>query len=545
MKNSFLDFIEEDISTKKTLISTLPTRTKTNKKNYNAKIDEIIKKYTTYKNYLEKYIILQNKKNDIKPINKNLDKLSEELSNLEHVRFVLNDINTFYEKMGFDSLIYEINNYYNFQFASLNKIINEFIDKFKLINVNLSYNDFDYNCYVNEYMKAFLDVRGSENKDYTNVSKIFERIYWQDPELISHIELNFRKLIKKYSAKFNRYVSQLQRKLKSEYKIKDYKDCYKKLRDKYIELNTKEEENISDILILAKTGKIDINDYLVDAKARTQAYSGIALDTIDFSSKDSAAHFYENVHKLKLNLIEYKNYRQFIDLIDDFRKTYGKNIGNESKDNGNKIKELEKNISTKEKKLYSLNGKIFKKKVSLFGKKKDDKELRQQSLNLCKELKDLYMEYDKEYFNNKILKHLNNSLVISDLLNLYYSFDYYKKDSIKRVFDLKNYDELINISNEFDIFAMNPTNVIMDGTPLFDYANVSKIIVNKYRLSKLNIEDEDLDINNIDNMLEKLELLLRINKIENSNTTVEKMWFVVKSQQIINEIREANKEEEN
>ena len=82
---------------------------------------------------------------------------------------------------------------------------------------------------------------------------------------------------------------------------------------------------------------------------------------------------------------------------------------------------------------------------------------------------------------------------------------------------------------------MNPTNVIMNGTPLFEYSNVSKIIVNKYRLSKLNIEDEDLDMNNIDTLLEKIELLLRINKIENSNSSVEKLWFVVKSQNIINE----------
>lgn len=196
MKNNFLNFIEEDISTKKTLISTLPLRTKTNKKNYNAKIEEIQEKYKTYKEYLKKYIASQSKKYDIPQEVKNLDKLSEELTNLEHIRFVLNNINTYYEKMGFDSLIYEISNYYNFQFDSLNRIINSFLDKFLLIKVVLSSKDFDYNCYVNDYMKAFLEVRDSKKKDYTEVSKIFENIYWQDPDLISHIELNFRKLIK-------------------------------------------------------------------------------------------------------------------------------------------------------------------------------------------------------------------------------------------------------------------------------------------------------------------------------------------------------------
>ena len=436
--------------------------------------------------------------------------------------------------MGFDSLIYEISNYYNFQFDSLNRIINSFLDKFLLIKVVLSSKDFDYNCYVNDYMKAFLEVRDSKKKDYTEVSKIFENIYWQDPDLISHIELNFRKLIKKYSSRFSKYIIDLQRKLKSENDIKNYKDCYEKLKNKYIELTTKEQENVSDILILAKSGKIDIADYLNDAKARTQAFSSIALDTIDFSSGDSKMHFYENIYKLKLNLIEYKNYRQFIPLIDDFRKSYEKHLSSESKDVDNKIKEIEKTISTKEKKLDSINKKIFKSSFSLFNRKSDNKILKQESLNICKELYSLYKDYDNEYFKSKILHNLGNSLTISDLLNLYYSFDYYKKDSIRRVFDLKDYESLIKMSDEFDIFAMNPTNVVMKGTPLFEYSNVSKIIVNKYRLSKLNIEDEDLDLNNIDTLLEKLELLLRINKIESSNSSVEKLWFVVKSQNIIN-----------
>ena len=535
MKNNFLNFIEEDISTKKTLISTLPLKTKTNKKNYNDKIDEIIKKYTVYKDYLRKYISLKNKKLTVIPKSKNLDKLSSEVAELEHVRFVLNRINTFYEKMGFDSLLYEISNYYNFQFDSLNRIINDFIDKFKLIGIELNGDSFDYNCYVNEYMKSFLEVRINQNKNYSDVSKIFEKIYWQDPDLICHIELNFRKLIRKYSNKFEKYISNLQKQLKLDNNIKNYDDCFSKLKSKYIELNNAEQENVSDILILAKSGKIDINDYLPDAKARTQAYSTTALDTLNFSDTDSANNFYNNVYKLKFNLIEYKNYRQFIDLIEDFRKNYSKHLSSDVKESSNKLKEIEKNIITNEKKLDSINGKIFKKSFKLFIKKPDDKKLKQESLNICKSLVDMYKEYDSLYFKCKILDNLNNSITISDLLNLYYSFDYYKKDSIKRVFNITNYEDLIKISDEFDLFAMNPTNVVMNGTPLFDYTNVSKIIVNKYRLSKINIEDEDLDTSNIDNLLDKLELLLRIDKIEKSDLTVEKMWFIVKSQNIISD----------
>ena len=47
--NNFLNFIEEDIDAKKTLIETLPTRTKVNKRNFNEKIDSIIEKYEVYR----------------------------------------------------------------------------------------------------------------------------------------------------------------------------------------------------------------------------------------------------------------------------------------------------------------------------------------------------------------------------------------------------------------------------------------------------------------------------------------------------------------
>ena len=45
-------------------------------------------------------------------------------------------------------------------------------------------------------MSAFLDVRNKKTKNYDKVGEVFEQIYWINPELIEHIELNFRKLIK-------------------------------------------------------------------------------------------------------------------------------------------------------------------------------------------------------------------------------------------------------------------------------------------------------------------------------------------------------------
>ena len=52
--NSFLDFINQDIEAKKTLLSSMPTNNKTNKRKYNDKIDSIKETYLDYKESVSK-----------------------------------------------------------------------------------------------------------------------------------------------------------------------------------------------------------------------------------------------------------------------------------------------------------------------------------------------------------------------------------------------------------------------------------------------------------------------------------------------------------
>ena len=175
-------------------------------------------------------------------------------------------------------------------------------------------------------------------------------------------------------------------------------------------------------------------------------------------------------------------------------------------------------------------------KKSVFNKKKQNTEeenkLKIETVNTANELYKLYKEYDAEYFKTTVLTCLNESFTIANFLELYYSFDYFKKTAINEVFKLTNYEELISFSENFDLFAMNLNNVIMSGVLLFDKEDVSNVIVKKYRLSKINIVDDDLHVDNIENMINKINLLLRINKIEHSQTTVENIWFMTKAKEI-------------
>lgn len=546
--NNFFEFIEKDIAAKKTLVSTMPTRTKTNIKKFNENIDVIEKKYLDYKSSVRNYLLAKSKSFNINNNEENIDqvnKLNENIVSLCHVKFLLNPSNTCFEKMGFDDLLYQMRNYYIFNFNSLNDIINGFLDKFDLAGIHLLNDDFDYTCYVHEYMSSFLDVRYKKNKSYDKVSEIFEQIYWINPEIVEHIELNFRKLIKKNEKKFANYILKLQKEAMVQNKIKNYFECLEKLQSSYIELNIINKEDISDIIEIAKTGKIDIEQYKEGNKIRLAAYDALVSDDVNRTDKDSMDKIYRALDKLKLNVEEFRSYIEFKPLFDSFKAEYEKLLPHDDKKVEYKgLKTIEDQINDKENELEKINRKIFSGRPGLFEFKNDNalKQLKIESILMAKELYDLYKTYDKEYFKDKVLSILNKTITVSDLLNLYYSYDYFKKIAIKDVYGLSNYDEILKYSDSFDLFAMNPTNLIINGIAIFDEVNIPRIIANKYRLNNIAVTEDDLNPDNLDSVLNKIFMLIRINIIENSETSIDKIWFMTKVEKIITK---ENKLEEN
>lgn len=523
--NNFLDFINSDVEVKKTLIQSLPTKTKTNIKKFNQTIDEFIAKYESYRESVYKYINAKNKSIKIKPSNKNIQEYIDKINTIQEVKKIFNPYNTFYEKMGFDELVYRISNYYVFNFDSVEKIIDEFIGKFELVGIKLTSKDFDYTCYVNKYMKVFLQVKeGKENTDTLN--KTFEEIYWVNPDIIGHIELNFRKLIKNNSKKFEEYIKKIRKEYSKQYNVNSYNDCIKKLEEAYEELDKQQEESIEDITTKALNGEFDITQYLPSNKFRQSAYSSFLSPEVALDNKDIMNKICSTLKKLGANLEEYGQYLEISSLLDDFKTRYEKE-SSQTKINYNELKSLENVINKKEKELDKLNRKIFK--------KEDNRSLKINSVSEAKKLYALYKKYDDEKNKIHILEVLNPNITISEVLDLYYSFDYLKKTTIQNVFKINTYNEIIEKSNVFDKFAMNPTNIIAKGLSIFEENNIPRIIANKYKLNNILINEEDIVGDNIITLNSKISLIERINKIENSAYSVEQIWFIVKSQKILNE----------
>lgn len=523
--NNFLDFINNDVEVKRTLLSSLPTKTKTNIKKYNATIDEFLVKYASYKDSVYKYINAKNKSLKVKIDVKEPKELEDNINTLQRVRTFLNPYNTFYEKMGFDELVYRISNYYVFNFDSIDKIINEFIDKFDSVGINLSSDDFDYTYYVNKYMQVFLSVReGKETAD--NLNKIFEEIYWINPDLISHIEINFRKLIRKYSKKFEDYIKKTQKELSKDYYVDNYRECLKKLEKAYEELDKASDEEIGDIVSKALNGEFDISQYLETNKFRQSAYDSFISPSIDINDKDNMYKICLNLKKLSTNLKEYSQFLEISPMIEQFRTDYEK-LALQNEINYNEMKAVENVIKKKEAELDKLNKKVFR--------KGDDRALKLDSISKAKKLYALYKKYDDEYIKTKILSVLNINMTISEVVDLYYSFDYFKKMTIQNVYKLNSYSEVSEKSKIFDDFAANPTNLIAKGISVFEETNIPRIIANKYKLNNIEINEEDITAENIPILNNKISLIERINKINNSDITVDKIWFLVQAKKILNQ----------
>ncbi len=532
---NFLNFIEKDISAKKTLISSMPTKTKTNIKKFNENIESIRSKYEDYRTSVRNYLLAKSHSFEIKNTKEDIDRLSESVVSLERVKFLLNPYNTYFEKMSFDELLFQLNNSYMFNFNSLSDVINSFLDKFELVGVRLTSDDFHYTCYVHEYMTSFLEVRYSntEDKKYAKVNEIFEQIYWVNPELIEHIELNFRRLIRIHEKKFNAYIAKRQKEVMAENDIKNYVNCQEKLKAAHIELNMANDETVADLVELAITNGFDINQYMPDSKVRSGAYESLIAPSVDIHDKSKMSKVCRALEKLKSNIIEYNNYNEFLPLFNDFKEQYQELLTVDVK-KYNGLKTILDQINSKEKELDKLNSKIFGGKPGFFefNNEKDLRKLKVQSVLKAKELYELYKQYDNEYFRMHVLNIISNTMTVADVLNLYYSFDYFKKIAIRKVYELEDYGEVMKYSDNFYMYATDPTNVIITGIPVFEDSSIARVIANKYRLNNLKLTEDDLAAP--DALLSKINLILRVEKIDDSkDIDMERIWFMVQVQKIV------------
>ena len=318
--------------------------------------------------------------------------------------------------------------------------------------------------------------------------------------------------------------------------VNNYMDCLEKIQNAYQDIHNANRESVADIIEACEKGEMDINSFMQDSKIRSSAYEFLVPETVDKNDVAAMQKVCIVLERLETNVIEYNGYMSFEKMIQNFKEEY-KDVKKVELKKGevSGLRSVLNKIEDGEQELEKLNKRIAGNKNPFFDFKNemDLKQLKSKSVMKAKELYELYQKYDEEYFKDKVMDIINPTLTVKDVLNLYASFDYFKKKAIQNTFKLTNYEDIKRYSEDFDKFATNPMNVIMEGVPVFEETNIPKVIVNKYRLNGIKIDEMDLSIDNIQSLLNRIQLILRIHKIETSTLSVEKIWFMIQVRNLL------------
>ena len=470
---------KENIKVQMEVLNALPRNNKKNEKIYITKVMEVLDKYKEIKKITESEIIKRKNRYESLEKNTKIDALTTKINSIKQLLPLINPYGSSYEKSNLDKVLYELGHFYENDLEKVNEDIKKTIQIFETVGVLLDIDNFNYSFYSKKYMTKFLENKTQELKQY------FEELYWKCPDIITHITLNFKYLYYQNKKKFDLY-----------YNTKKFELI--NLKEEYENLYKEKEELIRTSAFLLQQSflenKLNINDYTIDKVSK--AYKSIV-------SEEKIDLIKNEVIKLYNNVIEYKNYLEFIPIIDNIKELY-------------KEKDKYKNIYlNKKKEIEKLEKKLYKNTKALFKITKERKFEVINSLvnNEIIELKQKYNELEYNYFLEQIMN-LDESTTIYDLFNL----------------ALSNYNYLMK-NEEIDIkklnsFITNPRINILKNILINDTKDISMLIIDRYNLFGFELKKEQLEQSNLDNLIKELEIILGSIEMEKLGITENRIKFV-------------------
>lgn len=120
---SYSKEVIEKIEVRKEILSTLPTNNKKNKEKYLKVVNETISEFEKIENLIYNEIKVRYLEIDKIEKKDNLSQIQNELNNITSIIYLLNDINTSYEKMELDKKIHKLKYYYMNNLEEINSVI--------------------------------------------------------------------------------------------------------------------------------------------------------------------------------------------------------------------------------------------------------------------------------------------------------------------------------------------------------------------------------------------------------------------------------------
>ena len=416
--------VNEQIEANKEILNTFP---RNNAKNIKACLTQIQEYKQTFTDAQSKLLEEMKKRIEkLEEIKKSEEviKLEEQIAEKERTLHVINKYKTSYEKMDLDRILFNLNVFYRKNLDVVNEAIQKAIEKFKEVGIPLMPKDFTYSKYANEYMVVFFQEMEKGNVNSERIKTEFEKIYWKCPDIIIHIRLNILYIYTENEKNIDKYYEKKQeealRNVTADQLLIEHKD----IKTELIEKEEADKFNIINAFYTAKLNTKDYTEKLIKASYE-KFIPKTTLAQIDESKK---AEIDINLRKLLNSLWEYKNYLKFKFIIDDIKKKYA-----EKEQNKNAYAQTQKEIQTRESKLVKLNAKING--TGLF--KKPNEKLNTEANNLILEIKQLYIELDRNKIKEKIFQEINENSTVFDALKLassYYTYVYYCiQDNIKEI----------------------------------------------------------------------------------------------------------------
>ena len=535
---NFKEYIDKDIEEKKILLDLLPMNTEARVRKYKETVDEIVKNYKSILSSVRKYVNYKYEKLYPNKIDRSaqIKKKDEEIELFKSLVMITNPKVSFYEKLGFDMLIFDLEHYYNNSLADNNEIIKKILISFKEAGITVSEKDFKINVFSYNYMVHLFQFISGKNVDI----EIFKKIFWKCPGVYINIIICFRMLLLKYENKLNNYAKNRDNQLLKNNGLSNRDELIKKLYSLKLEKKQLEEKDESDIILDFINGDLDFSVYNNSVSNTYGELDYFLINPIDINNESVLNHTLNVIENFYNNLLEYQVMYSNNDLIDNIINIYNKSVASVEK------KQLIKDYNLQVKNISKMEAKAKKLMINKsFSSENIDKVFTTVEFNQCIEqqniLNEIYKEYanlDNQYFNIVLKNMIEANSFVSVVIGVVVFYPFFSRSIIKNVFELETVDEVNEKYNQlFDLYY-NPYRKLIDMKLLFSKENFEQRLMDSYRFDNLNVNETTYEEDNQNLIIINHEKLINKIKISKFSHTIDEIEFLVE----VSKIKDSEKE---
>lgn len=537
---NFKEYIDKDIEEKKILLDLLPMNTESRVRKYKETVDEIVKNYKGILSSVREYVNYKYAKLYPNKIDRSsqIKQKEDEIDRFKSLVMMTNPKVSFYEKMGFDMLIFDLEHYYNNSLTNNNEIIKKMLICFKDAGINVSAKDFRINVFSYNYMVNLFYLISGNDVDI----EIFKKIFWKCPGVYINIIICFRMLLLKYERKLDKYAKSRDNLLLKDNGLSNREELIKKLYSLKLEKKQLEEKDESDIILDFINGDLDFSVYNNSINNTYGELDYFLINSIDTNNESVLNHALNVIENFYNNLLEYQVMYSNNDLIDNIVNIYNKSVASVEK------KQLIKDYNLQVKNISKMEAKAKKLMINkIFSSENIDKVFAPAEFNQCIEqqniLNEIYKEYanlDNQYFNIVLKNMIETNSFVSVVIGIVVFYPFFSKSIIKNVFELETVDEINEKYNQlFDLYY-NPYRKLIDMKLLFSKENFEQRLMDSYRFDNLNVNETTYEEDNQNLIIVNHEKLINKIKISKFSHTIDEIEFLVEVSKIKDSEKEAS-----